>query len=98
MLGHIHWVGNGRLQRSDEVGSLGMSRNKNLNSTDAENRAPDTEHRKAAADEYVPLNVRNARQMRRSLWPSIWMSFASIIILAVALAILSYRMGAQSCH
>jgi len=49
-------------------------------------------------DECVPLSVRNARQMRRDLWPSIWMSFASIIILAVALAIVSYRMGAQSCH
>ena len=49
-------------------------------------------------DECVPLSVRNARQMRRDLWPSIWMSFASIIILAAALAILSYRMGAQSCH
>ncbi len=47
---------------------------------------------------YVPLSVRNARQMRRDLWPSIWISFQSIIILAVALAILSYRMGAQSCH
>ena len=46
----------------------------------------------------VPLSVRNARQMRRDLWPSIWMSFASIIILAAALAILAYRMGAQSCH
>jgi hypothetical protein len=49
-------------------------------------------------EEWVPLSVRNARQMRRDWWPSIWMSFASIIILAAALAILSYRMGAQSCH
>jgi hypothetical protein len=49
-------------------------------------------------DEGVPLSVRNARRMRRDLWPHLWMSFASIIILAVALAILSYRMGAQSCH
>ena len=49
-------------------------------------------------DECIPLSVRNARQMRRDLWPSIWMSFASIIILAVALAIVCYRIGAQGCH
>ena len=49
-------------------------------------------------EECVPLSVRKARQMRRDLWPSIWLSFASIIILAAALAVLSYRMGAQSCH
>jgi len=49
-------------------------------------------------EQYVPLSVRNARQIRRDLWPSIWVSFASIIILGAALAILSYRMGAQSCH
>jgi cell division protein FtsX len=42
--------------------------------------------------------VRSARQMRKTLWPHFWMSFASIIILAAALAILSYRMGAQSCR
>jgi hypothetical protein len=49
-------------------------------------------------EEHVPLCVRNARRMRRELGPSIWMSFAAILILAVALAILSYRMGAQSCR
>ena len=49
-------------------------------------------------EEYAPLSVRKARKMRKDLWPSIWMSFASILILAAALAILSYRMGAQSCH
>jgi hypothetical protein len=49
-------------------------------------------------EQYVPLSVRNARKMRNDLWPSIWMSFAAIIILAAALAILAYRMGAQSCH
>lgn len=49
-------------------------------------------------EDHVPLSVRNARKMHRDLWPSIWMSFASIIILSLALAILSYRMGAQSCH
>ena len=49
-------------------------------------------------EEHVPLSVRNARQMRRDWWPSIWMSFASILILTAALAILSYRMGVQSCH
>jgi hypothetical protein len=49
-------------------------------------------------EEHVPLSVRNARNLRRDLWPSIWMSFASILILAAALAILSYRIEAQSCH
>ncbi|HET8925244.1 MAG TPA: hypothetical protein VFN26_19840 [Candidatus Acidoferrum sp.] len=49
-------------------------------------------------DDCVPLSVRKARKMRRDLWPHLWMSFASIIILAAALAILTYRMGAQSCH
>lgn len=34
--------------------------------------------------------------MRADLWPQIWMSFASIIILAGALAILTYLMGAQN--
>jgi len=51
-------------------------------------------------EECVPLTVRNARQMRKALQalePYCWMSFASIIILAAALAILAYRMGAQSC-
>lgn len=42
---------------------------------------------------YVPFIVRNARQMRRDLWPSICMLFRSILILAAALAILSYRVG-----
>jgi hypothetical protein len=51
-----------------------------------------------ALEEGVPLTVRNARKTRKDLWPSLWMSFASILILAAALAILSYRMGAQSCH
>lgn len=56
------------------------------------------EGRERDLEKYVPLSVRNARQTRKALWPDVWMSFASIIILAVALAILSYRMGAQSCH
>jgi hypothetical protein len=75
-----------------------MNSGKNPDSRATENREPDTEDRIAVADDYVPLTVRNARKIRKELWPSIWMSFASIIILAVALAILSYRMGAQSCH
>ena len=49
-------------------------------------------------EQYVPLSVRNARKVRRDLWPSIWMSFALINILAAALAILCYRIGAQSCR
>ena len=56
------------------------------------------EGRERNLEKYVPLNLRNARQMRKTLWPHLWMSFASIILLVVALAILSYRMGAQSCH
>ena len=50
---------------------------------------------------YVPLSVREARRarkMRGDLWPYVWMNFASILILAATLAILSYRIGAQSCH
>lgn len=50
------------------------------------------------AEECIPLSVRCARRIRRDLWPSIWMSFASILIIAAALVILSYRMGAQRCH
>ena len=57
----------------------------------SEDSEPDLEER-------VPLSVRNTRRMRRDWWPSICMSFASILILAAALAILTYRMGAQSCH
>jgi hypothetical protein len=52
-------------------------------------------------EECVPLSVRaarNARKMRGDLWPYVWMNFASILILAAALAILSYRLGVQSCH
>lgn len=52
-------------------------------------------------EEWVPLSVREARRarkMREDSWPYVWTSFASVDILAVALAILSYRMGAQSCH
>jgi hypothetical protein len=62
-----------------------------MNSEQEEVPKPDLE-------ECVPLSVRNARKLRRDLWPSIWMSFAAILILAVGLAILSYRMGAQSYH
>lgn len=47
-------------------------------------------------ERYVPLSVRNARQTCKALWPDVWMSFASILILAVALAIPSYRIGARA--
>jgi hypothetical protein len=50
---------------------------------------------------YVPLSVRearHARKMRGDLWPHIWMNFASILILAATLAIVSCRIAAQSCH
>jgi hypothetical protein len=64
---------------------------------DAENRQPNAKDQ-VPAEDYVPLSVRRARQMRQNLWPHVWMSFASILILATALAILSYRIGAQGCH
>jgi hypothetical protein len=57
-----------------------------------------SEDSKPGIEDGVPLSVRNARRMRQDWWPSIWMSFTSIILLAGALVILSYRIGAQSCH
>ena len=50
------------------------------------------------AGEWVPLSVREARQarkMRQDAWPYVWMTFASVVILAAALGILAYRMGAH---
>jgi hypothetical protein len=75
-----------------------MNSEKNPAGTDRENSEPDAEGKKGGLVDGVPLSVRNARKMRTNLWPHLWLSFASIILLAVALAILSYRMGAQSCH
>jgi len=74
-----------------------MNSEKNPSSPDTENSEPGPERQEAGLEDGVPLSVRNARQMRKTLWPHLWMSFASIIILAAALAILAYRMGAQSC-
>jgi hypothetical protein len=59
------------------------------------------EGRERDLEEWVPLSVREARRARArvdDLWPYAWMSFASVVILAVTLAIVVYRMGAQSCH
>jgi hypothetical protein len=56
------------------------------------------EGKQAGLEEGVPLSVRKAREMRRSLWPDLWILSAATIILIVTLAILSYRIGAQSCH
>ncbi len=53
---------------------------------------------KSDAGEWVPLSVREARRARKrreDLWPYVWITFASVVILAVALAIMAYRMGAQ---
>jgi hypothetical protein len=75
-----------------------MDSDRNLDSPDIKHCEPGAEGRRAAAEDQVPLSVRKARQMPRDLWPSLWMSFASMVLLAVALAILSYRMGTQSCH
>jgi hypothetical protein len=52
-------------------------------------------------EECAPLSVREARlarERRDELWPYVWMNFASMIILAIALAIVCYRIGAQSCR
>ena len=52
-------------------------------------------------EEWAPLSVREARRprkMRDDLWPYVWMNFVSSILLAAALAIMAYRMGAQNCH
>ena len=75
-----------------------MNSEKNPGSRDSEDSEPKADEGRGAAEEWVPLSVRNARKMRKDLWPYIWMSFASIIILVVAFAIVSYRVGAQSCH
>jgi hypothetical protein len=59
----------------------------------------DSETNQVSSEEWVPLSVREARHARRirvELWPYIWMNFASILILAAALVILRYRIGAQS--
>jgi hypothetical protein len=53
------------------------------------------------AEGWVPLSVREARRarkMRDDLWPYVWMNFVSSMLLAAALGIMAYRMGAQSCH
>lgn len=52
-------------------------------------------------EEWAPLTVREARQARErreDLWPYVWMNLASMIILTITLAIVCYRIGAQSCH
>jgi len=44
----------------------------------------------------VPSSVRPAqmaRKRREELWPWVWMSFASVVILLIALAILAYRIS-----
>jgi hypothetical protein len=50
------------------------------------------------ASEYIPVGMRSFRRMRNNVWPYIWMSFAAILVLATALAIVAYRMGAQICR
>jgi hypothetical protein len=45
--------------------------------------------------------VREARRAQKEvddLWPYVWMNFLSVILLFSALAIVCYRVGAQSCH
>jgi hypothetical protein len=48
-------------------------------------------------NEYIPLSMRSARRMWNNVWPHIWMSFASILLLMAALVILAYRIGAHRC-
>jgi hypothetical protein len=52
---------------------------------------------KAETGDNVPLLIRHARRARAVLGPYFWMSLGSIITLVVALLILTYRMGVQSC-
>jgi hypothetical protein len=75
-----------------------MNSGKKPDSLHTESTEPDAEGSRAAGEDWVPLSVRNARKIRKDVWPHLWMSFASVILLAAALAILAYRMGAQSCH
>ncbi len=75
-----------------------MNSEKKPGNPDTENSGPDAEGKGAGLEDGGPLSVRKAREMRRDLWPHLWISFASIILLAVALAILTYRMGVQSCR
>lgn len=48
------------------------------------------------ASEYIPPGMRSARRMGSNVWPYIWMSFASILLLLAALVVLAYRMGVHS--
>lgn len=52
----------------------------------------------ADLEQYVQPGMRSARRMRNDVWPHIWMSFASSILLMAALVILAYRVGAHSCQ
>ncbi len=74
-----------------------MNSEKKPDSLHTESIEPDAEGSRAAGEDCVPLSVRNGRKMRKDLWPHLWMSFAAVILLTAALAILAYRMGAQSC-
>jgi hypothetical protein len=47
------------------------------------------------ASEYIPLGMRSAQRMRNNVWPYIWISFASILLLMAALVVLAYRIGAH---
>ncbi len=52
----------------------------------------------ADLEKWVPLSVREARRARgrrEDLWPYVWMNFASMIILVIALAIFCCRIGHQ---
>ena len=84
------WLLSGRMERCTG-GSLVRSDKEVVRGKELE---PDPEA-------YVPLSVREARRarkMRGDLWPYVWMNFASILILAATLAILTHRIGAQSRH
>jgi hypothetical protein len=75
-----------------------MNSAKNPGRRGTKNSEPDAVGSERDCEEYGPLSVRNARRMRRDMWPYLWMSFASMIVLAAALAILVFRMGVQRSH
>lgn len=69
-----------------------MNNDKNANQVDPETN-------QVSSEEWVPLSVREARRSRANcdnLWPYVWMNFASMILLFIALAVVCYRVGAGS--
>jgi hypothetical protein len=54
---------------------------------------------RTAAEDYLPLSVRNAGQIRKNMKPPhLWLSFASIIFLIAAAIIVAYKAGLSHCQ